>query len=471
MIKSNHVVQLVLSVLITLLLTACGGGDSCPQTDESTTSTTSPLTTNIGTIVDAPVSNITYHCGTTIAKTDTQGRFACSEFPVVFTVGEIEVGSISAMTDDWVIYPQDLVGVGRDDFNNEEVLKIAIFLQSLDDDGDMSTTIHIPNTLVLGGDLNLDDLSLEETRQLLLDNGVDPVSEDAAREHLREHASTEGVVGETIEGEGEEVAGLPSKPILLTTLASVTNRDEFNIEIQGLANSRIFIDGVAHGTTDNNGKAELNLVLDSDDGENSFAITLKNSNGGESEALIVKILKDTVAPDMPSLETSLTGTENSQYTLSISGENQTTVYINGLSSSRVISNGKTTIVVGLSIGSNQFSITLKDKAKNVSEALTFTITRTAPPPMTDAEAVSLAKSSLDLGDTSAISSNMALPTTGLYGTTITYSSSNTALLSNTGVVTNPEDEITVTLTATITKGSSSSTKIFSVTVIPELPTF
>ncbi|NEW60676.1 hypothetical protein GSY74_05210 [Sulfurovum sp. bin170] len=477
MMRKNSTRELIFFVGIALLLTACGESSSCPETSESTPSTTTTATrTQIGTVVDAPISNITYTCGSTIAKTDAQGRFACSKFPVTFSVLGIEVGSIDAMTADAVIYPQDLVGVSRDDFNNDDVLKIAIFLQSLDDDGDMSTTINIPDTLVLEGNQKLDDLSLEEMQKLLIDNEIDPISEASAKEHLREHSSVPGATGEATEEEvsgAEEVIEKIEKPILLTTLSSATSKDNITIEIQGLVNGKIFVNGVAHGVIDDNGKAELTLTLSDDDGENSFSITLKNTNGEESEALLIDILKDTVAPDMPSLEVSLPiETENNQYTLSIYGENQTTVYINGSNMNRVISDEKATVVVGLIVGDNQFDITLKDEAKNTSEASIVHITRKAPPQMGDAEAVDLATSDLNLGDTSSVSSNMSLPTTGLHGTTISYSSSNTAVLSNTGVVTSPESgSVTVTLTATISKGSSSMTKSFSVTIVEELPTF
>lgn len=87
--------------------------------------------------------------------------------------------------------------------------------------------------------------------------------------------------------------------------------------------------------------------------------------------------------------------------------------------------------------------------------------------VTDAGAVSSDKASLTLGDTSAIIANMTLPTSGANGTTISWASANSAVATN-GTVTRPTftaGNVTGNLTATITKGASTDTKIFAVTVL------
>ncbi|GAB2978858.1 hypothetical protein GCM10027184_31590 [Saccharothrix stipae] len=74
---------------------------------------------------------------------------------------------------------------------------------------------------------------------------------------------------------------------------------------------------------------------------------------------------------------------------------------------------------------------------------------------------------IDLGDTSAVTENLALPTTGPYGSTITWRSGDPAVVSTTGVVTRPAPgsaPATVTLTAT----AFDQTRAFQVTVRPEL---
>lgn len=81
------------------------------------------------------------------------------------------------------------------------------------------------------------------------------------------------------------------------------------------------------------------------------------------------------------------------------------------------------------------------------------------------------KAWLDLGDTSAVVDNLVLPSVGEYGSTITWSSSDPEIISDTGVVNRPaheEGDKTVILTATITSGTESDTKEFMVTVLAQL---
>lgn len=74
---------------------------------------------------------------------------------------------------------------------------------------------------------------------------------------------------------------------------------------------------------------------------------------------------------------------------------------------------------------------------------------------------------IDLGDTSAVTEDLTLPTTGPYGSAITWQSGDPAVVSTTGVVTRPAPgsaPATVTLTAT----AFDQTRAFRVTVRPEL---
>ena len=86
-------------------------------------------------------------------------------------------------------------------------------------------------------------------------------------------------------------------------------------------------------------------------------------------------------------------------------------------------------------------------------------------PRTDGQIVTAIYNELSLGDTSAVTGNLTLPVSGTRGSTISWSSSNPAVLSNTGLVTNPDSgQVIVTLTATITKGTTTLSKVFTVTV-------
>ncbi|WP_291053373.1 family 43 glycosylhydrolase [Herbiconiux sp.] len=75
---------------------------------------------------------------------------------------------------------------------------------------------------------------------------------------------------------------------------------------------------------------------------------------------------------------------------------------------------------------------------------------------------------LTLGDLSAVQSDLVLPGTGLNGSTVTWSSDAPGTISTTGAVTRPEagqSDATVTLTATLARGTGSTTKDFTATVL------
>jgi phosphoribosylformylglycinamidine (FGAM) synthase PurS component len=92
------------------------------------------------------------------------------------------------------------------------------------------------------------------------------------------------------------------------------------------------------------------------------------------------------------------------------------------------------------------------------------------PTVTPAEIVAADKSALTVsyasGDTSSsVTQNLTLATSGSQGSTITWNSSNPAVISNTGVVSRPiTGDAAVTLTATIAMTPASDTKTFPVTV-------
>ncbi len=83
----------------------------------------------------------------------------------------------------------------------------------------------------------------------------------------------------------------------------------------------------------------------------------------------------------------------------------------------------------------------------------------------DATRVAADKAGLTLGDTSAVTADLTLPAIGpAYGSKVTWASSNPAVITAAGAVTRQDTDTTVTMTATITSGTTSDTKAFPVTV-------
>ena len=127
-----------------------------------------------------------------------------------------------------------------------------------------------------------------------------------------------------------------------------------------------------------------------------------------------------------------------------------------------------------SVGTHTITVTAVGTGNySGTKAATFTLTVG----YSDAELVAQAKTDLAItyavGDSaSAVTQDLTLPTTGTGGTTIAWSSNNTAVITAAGVVTRPSAASSSTLailTATISKGSASDTKTFVLTVLKEEP--
>lgn len=88
--------------------------------------------------------------------------------------------------------------------------------------------------------------------------------------------------------------------------------------------------------------------------------------------------------------------------------------------------------------------------------------------LSDEQLVANATSSLTLGNTTKVYNDLTLPSEGVRGIAITWSSSNEAVVGNDGKVTRPEvgsGDTSVELTATIQLGDASATKTFTVGVV------
>lgn len=97
---------------------------------------------------------------------------------------------------------------------------------------------------------------------------------------------------------------------------------------------------------------------------------------------------------------------------------------------------------------------------------------TVEPVNEDQTLVDNARDSLIVSGLDRVTSNLNLPAAGRNGTTVTWSSSNPAFISNTGAVTRPEvgeSNAVVTLTATVRLREASATRTFEALVLAQEP--
>ena len=130
-------ITLALAAAAITAMTGCGSSSSTSRTAFT------------GALVDSGVQGVTYFCGGKTGVTGANGHFDCTTAPVSFSLGTITLGTIDAITSDYLVFPQDIVGVPRTQVNGV-VTNMAILFQSLDSDGDPTNGITIaPATVAL----------------------------------------------------------------------------------------------------------------------------------------------------------------------------------------------------------------------------------------------------------------------------------------------------------------------------------
>jgi len=152
-----------------LIIAGCGGGST------STTDTTAK-----GRLIDSFVVNVDCQCGDgAVVHTDSNGNFECKRAPVTFKIGNLELGTIKKIPSDGYVFPQDIVGVPRDDINNSKVIQMAVLLQSLDAN-------HNPNDgIVIEKSVKEHFVNHKKIAQdIWQDLNITPIPEAQAQAHL-----------------------------------------------------------------------------------------------------------------------------------------------------------------------------------------------------------------------------------------------------------------------------------------------
>ncbi|MFF7531606.1 family 43 glycosylhydrolase [Streptomyces bobili] len=115
------------------------------------------------------------------------------------------------------------------------------------------------------------------------------------------------------------------------------------------------------------------------------------------------------------------------------------------------------------------TLTATLKKGTVSDTKTFEVT--VPAAFDDKAATEQAAEALTVRNLDDVRGNLTLPSTGAYGTTVTWSSANAGVVADDGTVHRPahgDGATTVELTATVAKGDARTTRAFTAKV-PELP--
>lgn len=135
-----HIRYLVI-VGLTLVISACGGGGGSEATPEPvTTPVVAPPATFTGRFLDSAVENLNYSTGSQTGMTNSEGEFQYQLGEnVVFSIGELALPATEVKS---LLTPLDLFGTR--DINHVSVVNLLRLLQSLDEDGDATNGIVIP---------------------------------------------------------------------------------------------------------------------------------------------------------------------------------------------------------------------------------------------------------------------------------------------------------------------------------------
>ena len=148
---------LSLAAASVMTLTGCGGSSS-----------NAPVAAPeafYGNFIDDAVGGVSFECTGASGLTAADGYFGtcAAGSTVTFSIGGLVLGSSTA-TADSIFFVTDIAGTSRNDIGNEEVLKIASLLQSMDTDGDPSNGITVPPeaAAAFSSDVDIADLTSEE---------------------------------------------------------------------------------------------------------------------------------------------------------------------------------------------------------------------------------------------------------------------------------------------------------------------
>ena len=175
--QHNRWIEGLCIALVTVMISACGGGSGNGDGDGASAASTQKQ------LIDSPLAGVDYYCdGKAVQKTTSTGEFTCQNTPITFKIGKLLLGTIYRFTFDGKIFPQDLVGVSRNNITDEKLIELVRLLQSMDEDGNISVAIEIPSDMASKFDdetINDEDLDAKAAEA-----GVSLVDEDTAIAHL-----------------------------------------------------------------------------------------------------------------------------------------------------------------------------------------------------------------------------------------------------------------------------------------------
>lgn len=448
--KKNNRKHLALSLVTILILIGCGD---------------TPTLKTSGQFIDAPVANISYTCNDGKKdKTDENGTFSCVSFPVEFSVGNIKLGSIANITADSKVYPQDIAGVGRDDFSDDYAVKIAYLLQAFDTDGDISKTIEIDESIVVSDSKDLKTLAFSEIDSIITTSGKTPLDIEDVKTHMIDNADDEV---DATAAKNIQAVNIDADALSFGDLSNVTSDLKFPSSGEnGTTISYVISSGTAINSS---GEVTRPSFTDKDQSVTIVA-TITKGDARETRAYTATVIALPIN-DLESITLAKKALTIAGTLSAVDGNLElVTTGLHGVTVSWETSNGAISsdgIVTRPSFSEGNVAITLTATLTKGSETRTKSFNlMVLKLPISDVESVANVKANLTLTSLDALRENLTLPTS-IDGVTLTWNSSDESAISNTGMIfpNNYEGaDKSAILTVVLTKGTVSDSKRFTLTI-------
>lgn len=131
----------LISSILLLSLTGCGGGGSSANDEPNSTPDVVSTVTYSGIFLDSAVEGLAYSTPSQTGKTDADGTFLFqTDENITFAIGDIQLPAVKA---ELLLTPLNIFNT--DEVNDIEVVNLLRLLQSLDVDGDATNNIQIPD--------------------------------------------------------------------------------------------------------------------------------------------------------------------------------------------------------------------------------------------------------------------------------------------------------------------------------------
>ena len=185
-----------------------------------------------GYLIDSPLQGVTYLCDGKEALTNASGIFECINPPVTFKIGKLTLGTLTAFTADGKVYPQDILGLPRNNFTTPKLKLLARLLQSLDDDGVISTSIKIEQSVRDAFDVEqkFEDLSENDVKALVEGLGKRFVTEIEAVNHLKKGLGVAITTPPSSSGGGGSVAPVVTPTPTPISMINKTHQKSFSYD-------------------------------------------------------------------------------------------------------------------------------------------------------------------------------------------------------------------------------------------------